>query len=76
MHDSHGVIGMRPVAPNGPRITKASSPALPDFLPMDEPNFMWGTLSGSEFKQLIRETYDEVVHRRRNILLVPSGKVG
>ena len=37
---------------------------------------MWGTLSGSRFKQLIRETYDEVVHRRRNIFLVPAGKVG
>ena len=37
---------------------------------------MWGKISGEDFTQIINSSYDEVVHWRRNLFKVPSGKSG
>ena len=49
---------------------------LPPFRSMSEPSFMWGNMEGTDFVQQISLAYDTVVHWRRNLLLVPFGKVG
>ena len=36
-------------------------------------NFVWGDVDGLTFSRLINDAYEEVVHWRRNIFLVPSG---
>ena len=43
-------------------------------LPM--PDFQWGERDGSSFCNLISSAYSEVVHWRRNVFMVPSGKTG
>ena len=39
-------------------------------------NFQWGDISGQTFYNFILSTYEEVVHWRINIFLVPFGKAG
>jgi hypothetical protein len=39
-------------------------------------DFKWGDLDGTDFRGEIENAYEEVVHWRRNIFMVPSGKVG
>ena len=39
-------------------------------------NFVWGEVDGAIFSRLVSEAYEEVVHWRHNIFLVPSGKSG
>ena len=47
------------------------------FYPSDPcVDFQWGDIDGATFSQLMRDTYEEVVHWRRNNFLVPSGKSG
>ena len=42
----------------------------------EPPNFMWGDcLNGSLFCELINKGYDEAIHWRRNIFMLPHGKV-
>ena len=50
--------------------------SLPSFAPLSTPNFQWGCQPGHEFSRSIRAAYQETVHWRRNVFLVPSGKVG
>ena len=49
---------------------------LPDFKPMSAANFKWGAADGLAFTQAIDRAYAEIVHWRRNIFLLPSGKAG
>ena len=49
---------------------------LPPFRPAAKPDFQWGSLNGEEFAHAIHCAYMEVVHWRRNVFLVPSGRVG
>ena len=49
---------------------------LPPFCSMSEPSFMWDDMEGTDFVQQISLVYDAVVLWRRNLLLVPFGKVG
>ena len=49
---------------------------LPDFSPAAQPDFTWGCLSGEDFCHSIHCAYAETVHWKRNIFLVPSGKIG
>ena len=37
---------------------------------------MWGEINGEDFTQIVNSSYDEVVHWRRNLFKVPSGKSG
>ena len=54
-----------------------SDTATPLNLPSPEQsNFTWGTLDGNTFFQLMSNIYDEAVHRKRNIFLIPSGAAG
>ena len=43
---------------------------------MAEPNFQWGEKDGKTFCTSISSAYSEVVHWRRNIFMIPSGKTG
>ena len=45
-------------------------------MPLPPPNFVWGDLSGRDFCDKVNKAYDEVVQWRRNLFLVPFGKVG
>ena len=50
---------------------------LPSFSEMPPPSFLWnGTIEGSDFVDRVTAAYDEVVHWRRNLFVVPFGKVG
>ena len=51
--------------------------ALPAFQTVSNScNFTWGELDGKSFCDLIEVAYSEVVHWRRNLFLVPSGRAG
>ena len=51
-------------------------PQLPTITPVESPRFHWGEVEGEEFAETIRAAYYEVTQWRRNIFLVPTGKVG
>ena len=51
-------------------------PKLPDFTPSSMTDFSWGPHNGADFEHIITCAYAEIVHWRRNVFLVPSGKVG
>ena len=59
------------VAAKGP-----TEPSLPPFSSAAEIDFRWGSRSGEEFAHAVHCAYTEIVHWRRNIFLVPSGKAG
>lgn len=61
-----------------PPLERFPSPTvdLPEPVPMARPVFQWGTVSGEEFVRVVDSVYDEVVHWRRNLFKVPSGKEG
>ena len=45
-------------------------------VPIQPPNYEWGDLSGRDFCDKVNKAYDEAVLWRRNLFLVPFGKVG
>lgn len=49
---------------------------LPAIIPMQSPVFHWGEVEGEEFVQVIEGCYEEVVHWKRNLFKVPSGRAG
>ena len=49
---------------------------LPQHATMNEPNFTWGDIDGKSFIQSIEQAYSEIIHWRRNLFKVPSGKAG
>ena len=49
---------------------------LPEFEPLAEPSFTWGVLDGYAFSDVTKSCYDEIVHWKRNLFKVPSGKIG
>ena len=49
---------------------------LPPFAPIQSPNFLWGDKKGETFAHSIQSCYEEVVHWKRNIFKVASGKAG
>ena len=51
-------------------------PDLPKFTPPATPKFTWGDLDAETFIQRVDHAYSLVVHGKRNIFTVPSGKVG
>ena len=54
----------------------SSSYSLPPFTEMQEPRFQWGACEGDSFRDAVDLAYAEVIHWRRNIFKVPSGKIG
>ena len=52
-------------------------PIMPVSPPAQQPrNFHWGPHEGDEFYSIISNVYEEVIHWRRNVFLVPSGSTG
>ena len=49
---------------------------LPSYPQIHEPSFTWGNVDGVTFTHAITCCYNEVVHWKRNVFMVPSGKVG
>ena len=49
---------------------------LPSYPQIHEPSFTWGNVDGVTFTHAITCCYNEVVHWKRNVFKVPSGKVG
>jgi len=49
---------------------------LPVFEPTSAANFQWGASDGFAVTLAIDRAYAEIVHWRRNVFLLPSGKVG
>ena len=50
-------------------------PAIPNATYPDL-DFTWGTFSGSEMLTTINKAYDEIVHWRHNLFLIPTGSDG
>ena len=49
---------------------------LPCFQLSSAPNFRWGEKDGESFSHSINQCYNEIVHWKRNLFKVPSGKAG
>ena len=72
--------------PLGSTISKQSSefdvskdqPNLPDFdnFPSEIKETKWGNISYQSLSKDINNTYDEIVHFRKNIFNIPSGRAG
>ena len=62
------------------RTASASNPPPPRLSsppPAQQPsNFQWGPLEGVDFCAMISNAYEEVIHWRRNVFLIPSGSAG
>ena len=53
-----------------------SKPFLPDPTPISEPSFLWGNVDSATLIDHMNDAYDEVVHWKMNLFLVPFGSVG
>ena len=49
---------------------------LPEYVHASAPNFRLGDIEGEEFCNRIDRCYDEIVHWKRNLFKVPSGRAG
>ena len=49
---------------------------LPLFVPMQSPTFRWGEIEGGAFARATQNCYEEIVHWKRNLFKVPSGRAG
>ncbi len=49
---------------------------LHTYTPISEPNFGWGSEDGKTITSTLNRIYDKIVHWRRNLFKVPSGKHG
>ena len=60
------------------RAQSTIQPNLPDYevFPTEIKNRKWGNISHESFCETINDVYDEIVHFRRNIFNVPSGRAG
>ena len=59
-----------------PQIPNSHQTTLPRFTPVPTPNFQWGDQDGESFTRGVDQCYTEIVHWRRNLFKVPSGKAG
>ena len=49
---------------------------LPEYVHASAPNFRWGDIEGEELCNRIDRCYEEIVHWKRNLFKVPSGRAG
>ena len=56
--------------------TTGQPQALPTFTPASSKAFKWGAIDGPSFGDSLNAVYAEIVHWRRNVFNVPSGKAG
>jgi hypothetical protein len=47
-----------------------------NYVREDEQIFMWNEVNGTDFCDMINDAYEEIVNWKRNVFLVPSGRVG
>ena len=50
--------------------------SLPPFSTIQAPNFQWGNMDGETFAHSISCCYPEIVHWKKNLFKIPSGKLG
>ena len=73
--------------PTGPMVTSIPDnpsrdppplplPPLPVYMPASHPTFRWGDKDGKTFINSIELCYSEIVHWRKNLFRVPTGKAG
>ena len=53
-----------------------AEPELPLYPPAQGPTFTWGSMDGTDFTNRIVHYYKEVVHWKRNLFKIPSGRAG
>ena len=53
-----------------------SEPESPRHHALLPPDFLWGEKTGEVFSQLVSSAYEEMVHWRHNIFLIPSVRAG
>ena len=56
--------------------TRESVCELPPYDATTDPHFVWGELDGETFAHSVDCCYAEIVHWRRNLFKIPSGKSG
>ena len=61
---------------NDSQTRDGTSHPLPAFEPSQKANFKWGERPTEEVLTVINNTYDEIVHWKRNLFKVPSGRHG
>ena len=49
---------------------------LPQYTPLEAPNFLWDEIDGKSFGHSIDCCYTEITHWKRNLFKIPSGKTG
>ena len=49
---------------------------LPDFRPVADATFSWGSSDSANFINSLNDVYDEIVHWKPNLFKVPYGKAG
>ena len=69
-------IPPQPPHQNPSTVAANTSQSLPQFSPITATNFHWGDMTGEEFSQTINTYYEEIVHWKKNIFKIPSGKAG
>ena len=57
-------------------LNATTSYELPPFSEMSASHFMWGNRDGVSFTDAVDKAYNEAVHWKRNLFMVPSGKAG
>ena len=58
-------------------VDNSNDDCIPDFARASDPSFQWSeSVCGEAFYTAICAAYEEVVHWRKNIFLLPSGKLG
>ena len=65
----------RSVSPLSSISAQSSLPDMP-YITAHDLAFTWGNFSGSEMLAIINKVYDEIVHWRHNLFLVPTGSAG
>ena len=55
---------------------RQARPQFAALCAISTPNFHWGNLNAEDFSLVIYCAYAEIVHWRRNVFMVPSGKAG
>ena len=59
-----------------PTVNDPPADHFPTYPQVNSPCFKWGNIDGIMFQNAVNCAYNEVVHWRRNIFKVPSGKAG
>ncbi len=65
---------------NVPQQTVENNPdhrhPLPNYTATPIPNFCWGDMDRNQFTCMVDQCYNQIVHWKRNLFKVPSGKAG